>query len=225
MTGKLDGTVDGQAAPASAAGGDIREPPLGAEITSTVLNVYKRILTYQFIGAGSLIVALSAATLASSLFAKWQPPFLLLVMLYGILGAFFSALTRLYSYNFEQISVALISPIAARLEGRHLLMHSFVPLMVGAIASVALYWGFVSKLVEGSLFPRLSCKGEGISCAQLVEVLNYYGPTEAVDYGKMMIWAFIAGFSERFVPDLLQSIAMRTHKIERQDSPVKQARG
>ena len=207
MADSLSGTVVGQA----------------TEITATVLSAYKRILTHQFCGAGILIVALAAASLTAGSFAKLQAPFLLLVMISGILGAFFSALTRLYSYNFEQISVALVSPIAAKLEGRHLLMYSFVPLMIGAIASVALYWGFVSKLVEGGLFPKLSCKGEGIVCAQLVEVLKYYGPTEAVDYGKMMIWAFIAGFSERFVPDLLQSIAMRTHKIERQDTPVKQA--
>jgi len=210
-------TVDSQAPPGSVADGDIHKPPLpGSEITPTILTAYKRILTYQFCGAGILIIALSAAVLESHFFAKLQPPFLLLVMVSGILGAFFSALTRLY--NIDQISVALISPIAAKLEGRHLLMYSFVPLMVGAIASVALYWGFVSKMVEGSLFPRLSCKGEGMTCDQLVEVLNNHGPTEAVDYGKMLLWAFIAGFSERFVPDFLQSLAVRTHRIVRRDN-------
>ena len=185
----------------------------GTEVTPELLDAYKRILTYQFSGAALLITALSAAVLASYLIAQLRLPFILLVMLSGMLGAFFSALTRLY--NIDQISVALISPLATKLDGRHLLMYSFVPLMVGAIGSVALYWGFVSKLVEGGLFPKLCCKGEAMTCTQLVEVLNNYGPKEAADYGKVLIWAVIAGFSERFVPDLLQSLAAQSQNDRR----------
>ena len=183
------------------------------ETPSEVVDAYKRILAYQFSGTVLLVAGLSAALVGSYFIAQLQPPMLLLIMLSGMLGAFFSALTRLYSA--DQISIALISPIAAKLNGWHLLMYSFIPLMVGAIASVVLYWGFVSGLVEGGIFPKMACKdseGSKIDCKTLVEVLYQYGPKDAADYGKALIWAFVAGFSERFVPDLLQSLVVRSQK-------------
>ena len=181
------------------------------DVTPELLDAYKRILAYQFSGTALLVAILSVAMLASYHMAQFQWPFMLLVMLYGMLGAFFSALTRLY--NVDQISIALISPIAARLSGWHLLMYSFVPLMVGAIASVIVYWGFVAELLSSPMFPKMSCKGTGgNTCAYLLDVINNYAPSEAKDYGKLLIWSFIAGFSERFVPDLLHSVAMRSQK-------------
>jgi hypothetical protein len=175
-----------------------------------LLGAYKRMLTYQFSGTVVLVAVLAAGLLGSYAIARWQPPVLILVTLAGMLGAFFSALTRLY--NVDQLSLALISPTVSRLNGWHLLMYSFVPPVVGAIASVVLYIGFVSGLVDGGVFPKMSCKGDGKTCTQLVEVLNDYGPTGANDYGKVLVWAFIAGFSERFVPDILQSLVMRSQK-------------
>ena len=177
-----------------------------------LLGAYKRMLTYQFRGTVVLVALLAAGLLGSYAIARWQPPVLILVTLAGMLGAFFSALTRLY--NVDQLSLALISPTVSRLNGWHLLMYSFVPPVVGAIASVVLYIGFVSGLVDGGVFPKMSCKGDGKTCTQLVEVLNDYGPAGANDYGKVLIWAFIAGFSERFVPDMLQSLVMRSRKTQ-----------
>jgi hypothetical protein len=42
--------------------------------------------------------------------------------------------------------------------------------------------------------------------------MHYYSPLEAADYGKVMIWSFIAGYSERLVPYLLHSISTEPGK-------------
>ena len=195
-------------------------PKSNAEVPSALpeglkpelLGAYKRMLTYQFSGTVVLVGVMAGGLLGSYAVSRWEPPVLILVTLSGMLGAFFSALTRLY--NVDQLSLALISPTVSKLNGWHLLMYSFVPPVVGAIASVVLYVGFVSGLVDGGVFPNMSCKGDGKTCTQLIEVLNDYGPTAANDYGKVLIWAFVAGFSERFVPDILGSLVARSQKEE-----------
>ena len=134
---------------------------------------------------------------------------LILVTLAGMLGAFFSALARLY--NVDHLSVAIISDTASKLRGWHLFMYSLTPPIIGAIASVVLYIAFLGGLVAGGLFPEMGCKAAN-GCKQLAEVLNDYSPKEAQDYGKALIWAFIAGFSERLVPDTLQALVAKTEK-------------
>jgi hypothetical protein len=64
----------------------------------------------------------------------WQPPILLIVALAGILGAFFSALTRLH--RVDHLPQALMSDTVLGLSGLHLVVYSIVPPVVGAIAAV-----------------------------------------------------------------------------------------
>ena len=85
----------------------VKANPIGANAKSKVLGAYKQMLTYQFGGALTLVVAMTVGLLICY-FASVPLPLLLLVLLAGILGAFFSALTRLY--NVDQASVALITP-------------------------------------------------------------------------------------------------------------------
>ena len=180
-------------------------------VKQKLLEAYKRMLTYQFSGTLTLIVVLAIGLLGSYFIAQnWQPPVLVVVALSGMLGAFFSALTRLYRVN--ELPLALISETVLELKGIHLMMYSLVPPVVGAIAAVVIYVGFVSKLIGGGLFPEMDCKTTANKCTEFVQVLNDYGPKEAVDYGKVLIWAFIAGFSERLVPDMLQSIVAKSQK-------------
>jgi hypothetical protein len=168
-------------------------------------------LTYQFSGTMVLVFILAVGLLGSYFIAQnWQPPVLVVVALSGMLGAFFSALTRLYRVS--ELPLALISETVLELRGVHLMMYSLVPPVVGAIAAVVIYVGFVSKLIGGGLFPEMACKSATNACTEFVQVLNDYGPKEAVDYGKVLIWAFIAGFSERLVPDMLQSIVAKSQK-------------
>lgn len=184
---------------------------IAGEPSADVLAAYKLMLTFQFIGALVLLAILAVGLLFSYFIEQVRPPILVLVTLSGMLGAFFSALTRLY--NVDGLSMALITPTVRKLEAYYLLMYSLVPPIVGGVAAVVLYVAFIGDFFGGGgLFPEMGCKGTGKTCTQLIEVLNNYGPVEAKDYGKVLIWAFVAGFSERFVPDTLQSLVAKSQK-------------
>jgi hypothetical protein len=180
-------------------------PTAAKNLNPKILSAYKQILTFQFLGSMVLALGLSVWLLAAHVLGS-EVPVLVLVALLGILGAFFSALTRLYKV--DEAGVALISPTVEHLGGRYLLMYSFVPPVIGAIAAVVLYLIFIAKLVNGGLFPDISCVS-GKTCETIQEMMHNYLPTAPQDYGKVLVWSFIAGFSERLVPDLLRSLVAK----------------
>lgn len=78
--------------------------------------------------------------------------------------------------------------------------------LVGGILAVVLYVLFISELISSDLFPKFIPDIKESS----TEVLVHKGFSEifavhcdSVDYAKMMFWSFIAGFSERFVTDII----------------------
>jgi hypothetical protein len=177
-----------------------------AAVQVRILGAYKQMLAYQFGGAVLLAGGTALALIVCYAYGKVSPPLLVLVMLAGMLGAFFSALTRLY--NVDQASMALITPTIQQLGGRYLMMYSLVPPVIGAIAAVVLYLVFVGKLLEGALFPNIGCIPDKV-CASLMDLMNYYWPLKPEDYGKALVWSFAAGFSERLVPDVMQGLVTK----------------
>jgi hypothetical protein len=60
---------------------------------------------------------------------------------------------------------------------------------------------FIGDLLEGALFPEVNFeKGGRLS---IVEFLQTAGPSGGIEYAKLMVWSFLAGFAERLVPDTL----------------------
>lgn len=174
-----------------------------------IIGAYKEMLKAQFFGTVGLMIAIIAILLIGYFSTDKSPPLLLLVMLAGMLGAYFSALTRLY--RVDEAGAALITPTVRALGGWYMAMYSAVPPIVGAIAAVVLYLLFVSDLVKGDMFPNIECVGSEY-CRSISELMKNYWPETPSDYGKALVWSFIAGFSERFVPDLLQSLVKKEEK-------------
>lgn len=203
-------------APSAAEAKDTAAPSdgnaLSPEQKPELLGAYKLMLEYQFFGAVCLVGVLGVALLYSYLIAvKWNPPLMIFVAAVGVLGAYFSSLTRLY--NVDQLSVALITPTVSKLGGGYLLMYSLVPAIIGAIAAVVLYVIFLAGLMgSGGVFPAITCKID--KCSTLFAVLRYFEPSEAQDYCKVLVWAFAAGFSERLVPNTLTSLAAKMEKTD-----------
>jgi hypothetical protein len=206
-----------------------------------IIEVYAQMLTALFLG--TLIAILLGILFVSDflihffLIGDWKNnpdapdvPLLATVMVTGALGAFFSALTRLYS--FDQLPRVLLER-GLKLPPPQLLMYSLVPPLVGAIAALVLYLAFAGGLVSGALFPAISCHEpktavdgklieEIYRCTKLSSLLSTDGPDHAADFARVIVWSFIAGFAERLVPNMLDSISKtaRSEISKREESVI-----
>ncbi len=206
MTEAANGTTGSPASTPSTPSAPATPAADAAAMQLKIIGAYKQMLAYQFGGTVLLAGATALALIICYAYGKLSPPLLVLVMLAGMLGAFFSALTRLY--DVDQASIALITPTIQQLGGRYLMMYSLVPPVIGAIAAVVLYLVFIGKLLEGALFPSISCEPNQV-CTTLMDIMNFYVPSKPEDYGKVLVWSFVSGFSERLVPDVMQGLVTK----------------
>lgn len=111
----------------------------------------------------------------------------------GVVGGFVGLQRRLKSMSDDDLTLLANSWVYVGLSP-----------LVGGILAVVLYVLFLSTLVSGDLFPRFVPDAPNPS-PQLQKgysaIFAVHG--EAVDYAKMMFWSFVAGFSERFVTDIV----------------------
>ncbi len=209
--------------------GDPAAPVFGPQI----LAAYKQMLLALFVATlviSGLVIAITlsfyyahpAAELPSA--GRNDPPLMVVLVFAGALGAFFSALIRLY--QFAELPKALVDPSLYQLRSGYLMIYSLVPPVVGAIAAIVLYITFAAGLLQGALFPKFACKlldeannfKPEAECNTFGHTIADFGPALATDYAKALVWAFIAGFAERLVPDALKSFAAKAAKAE-QDAP------
>ena len=68
----------------------------------------------------------------------------------------------------------------------------------------------LSGLLQGALFPKFTQTGTAYT--GVGTFLNTIGPETNLDTAKALIWAFIAGFSERFIPNILDRLVAQAEK-------------
>lgn len=125
----------------------------------------------------------------------------LMALLYcGCVGAIFSRLIAFQSLEGEITFTDL--------KRNYSWLVILLRLFVGGIAAFVVYYLIVGNILGGDIFPPLSggdlgplWKTVGVGAETKVA---YTMPTEG--FAKMMIWCFIAGFSERFIPDKLAQV-------------------
>jgi hypothetical protein len=78
--------------------------------------------------------------------------------------------------------------------------------ILGGTSAIVLCFLFCSGVLEGPLFPHLGTHNNPQTVRELLQNLH---PPEHQDWGKLVIWCFIAGFAERFVPDTLDRLISR----------------
>lgn len=135
---------------------------------------------------------------------KKDIPTLIVVLAAGILGSFVSALNRIYSA--KDIFPNKEYKAFFKNANSYLIIYSTIPALVGGISAVILYVVFAGDMVSGSLFPEFHCASGKGECKGFNDFLSYWKPKAPTDYAKAIIWGFIAGFSERFVPDILNKL-------------------
>jgi len=163
------------------------------------LELYREALLWLFRWTIVIIAMITIPLIIMEFLDKSILTILILVVLAGALGALFSALTRLYTLR--QLPAALLLVDRERPQGNYLLVFCLVPPIVGMIGSTFFYLFMQSGLVTSNLFVDFSCNLSE-SCKDL-NCLLAYSPCTAADYAKAIVWGFVAGFSERLVPNVL----------------------
>lgn len=112
----------------------------------------------------------------------------------GLVGGFVSIQQRIKNVNDEELELL----------SRSWFQILLIP-VYGGIFALVLYLAFLSGIVEGALFPRLSVPAFGSppSTDDMKNLFTSTYPSTGVDFAKLVFWSFVAGFSERLVPQII----------------------
>ena len=116
----------------------------------------------------------------------------LLVFASGLLGGFVSIQQRLPKINLDELKVLSSSWFSITL----------IPINGGIFALVLMVM-FIGKIIQGTLFPVYS----DMKITDLVtfkEWITSTYPVSGANVAKLLFWSFVAGFSERFVPQIIR---------------------
>jgi hypothetical protein len=118
---------------------------------------------------------------------------ILSVVLFGCLGAYLSIQQRLLDSSDGGDPVIGI-----------LGLHEFsstqpFPLVAGGLFAIVMYFLIAAGFMQGDLFPDLNTAQEARTGV----------PANLNEWAKLFIWAFLAGFAERLVPDTLNPLVNR----------------
>lgn len=112
---------------------------------------------------------------------------------FGILGAYFSRMIAFQS-NVATLDYDILEQDFAN-------WSILVRMLIGAIGAVIFYLLLVSQLLGGDIFPGKDGK---FVATFLMGQVTYHLPS--VEFAKLLVWSFIAGFSERLLPDQLSRL-------------------
>jgi hypothetical protein len=155
-----------------------------------------------------MVVAYTALLSAFLAWCNWHNTnflaMLACVLYFGIIGGFVSSQRRMQSLPNE--GDPLISVFGLDNAGYYLWLSP----MLGAIFAVMLTLMFIAGILKGSMFPdfRLSLPAP-VNGLPLFHFTWNTLPTDSQEYGKLFVWAFLAGFAERLVPDNLDRLASK----------------
>lgn len=127
---------------------------------------------------------------------------MVLVPIVGLFGSFFSLITRLFSIPIKGDLFDGSSGTARRIAW---FLTPFMSAVQGAIAAFVVYFVLMSGVgnVSETLVPQFVPKSE-VPKGQR----NFPAePQSPPDAAKLYIWCFLAGFSERLVPDVLSQLS------------------
>jgi hypothetical protein len=162
--------------------------------------VRQRLIIYM---SGFLVVSVVVAAIVGFVNPKFT--IITMVIVAGALGGFTSCLQRVYTMTRGDDPIGATEALLASR------MTILVSPILGIIFALALYQCFMGGLLSGDIFPALEVHG-GSDKSTFRDF--FWGTVEAkpAAFAKVLVWSFIAGFAERFVPDLLGSFTAKGEK-------------
>jgi hypothetical protein len=107
-----------------------------------------------------------------------------IVVTFGALGAAISLITRIRSNEYTINNITAYEILSVQ--------------TIGAVFALILGFVFMGNMIAGTLFPN-----------PIVFTRIIYVPPA---FGKLIVWSFIAGFSERFVPNILSGFSKKAEQ-------------
>ncbi len=113
------------------------------------------------------------------------------VLVCGVIGGFVSLQRRLKDLTLQDLELLANSKVYLMLAP-----------MVGGVLAMVLYLIFLAGLLRGDMFPEFVSTATD-KTSGFPTIFEQYGKHGFRDYAKLLVWAFIAGYSEKFVTNVL----------------------
>lgn len=165
---------------------------VNAQRTNNILIITKRLIV---LAALSLVIA--AGILGLTFYYQSRLMLTWMCFEFGIIGGFVSIQQRLKTIHNDELIVLSVSWSTILI----------IP-VYGGIFALVLYVLFLSGLLGGHLFPKFWLPPfDAIPTTQnIVDLLSKTYPSTGEDLAKLIFWSFVSGFSERFVPQIIQTV-------------------
>nr|WP_067296113.1 hypothetical protein [Marinobacterium profundum] len=172
-----------------------------------IVNIH--ILTKRLIVMTLICVMVFGAIFGLSYFFSQRFMMTWAGFLCGIVGGFVSIQQRIKTVSDEELELLTKSWFQILL----------VPVF-GGVFSLVLYCLFLSGIVSGTLFPAFYIPEPSNSIPDsgfMIDLFTKTYPLTGQDFAKFLFWSFVAGFSERFVPQIISNVV---NKASEKDSEV-----
>ncbi len=89
-----------------------------------------------------------------------------------------------------------------------IIIYIFWKSTVSIVFAIVLYMLFISDLIGGDMFPQFvkSTVKTGGEYENMKKFITVVDPVSYKDVAKILVWSFVAGYSEKFVPNLISQI-------------------
>jgi hypothetical protein len=139
--------------------------------------------------------------------------FMITIFCIGVVGALMSILRRVQRAISTEAEPDLSRDFSIMENQRNALL---ISLYIGGVFALLLFFLFTSKIPE-IMSPALTpgFYDEGYLAGEPIKLGNMTigrVPSHPTDFAKCFVWAFISGFSEQFVPDVLDRLVNRDKK-------------
>ncbi|MBI4538874.1 MAG: hypothetical protein HY704_05100 [Gemmatimonadetes bacterium] len=146
----------------------------------------------------TVVCLASMAILLGLATTGYDPGLLSIVFCAGTLGAIANNYRRFFRIPSHGGTVSEL------LGSRLVTVQLYLSPLIGGLFAVVLYAMFMSGILSGVLFPKFP--NVDVRYTDVTTFLMSTTPENNLDAAKVLLWSFLAGFAEKFVPNIVDKI-------------------